>query len=87
MMRRVFLILVAGTMGMSLARAEEPRVTFPRDYTETFTNYLSLDRVQNPDQIIRLFANELAIGAGCRKGPSSWGRSTQRARMPRATSP
>jgi hypothetical protein len=66
MINRVFLILVAGAMGMSLARAEEPRVTFPRDYTETFTNYLSLDRVQNPDQIIRLFANELAIGAGSR---------------------
>jgi hypothetical protein len=66
MMRRVLLSLVAGAIGLSLARADEPRVTFPRDYTETFTNYLSLDRVQNPDQIIRLFANDPAIEAGSR---------------------
>ncbi|MEM9292400.1 MAG: cytochrome P460 family protein [Acidobacteriota bacterium] len=43
-------------------RAAPPQpVELPADYRETFTNYLSLDRVQNPDQIIRLFANDIAM--------------------------
>ena len=41
--------------------AEEPRIKYPSDYKQTFTNYLSLDRTQNPDQIIRLFANDIAL--------------------------
>lgn len=36
-------------------------IAFPKDYKTTFTNYLSLDRTQNPGQIIRLFANDIAI--------------------------
>lgn len=36
-------------------------IPFPADYETTFTNYLSLDRVQNPDQVIRLFANDKAL--------------------------
>lgn len=39
----------------------ETGIELPSDYRETFTNYLSLDRVQNPDQIIRLFANSTAM--------------------------
>lgn len=39
----------------------EPRVALPSDYRQTFFEYLSLDRVQNPDQFIRLFANEVAM--------------------------
>ncbi len=38
-------------------------IKFPKDYKAQFTNYLSLDRTQNPDQIIRLFANDKAIQA------------------------
>jgi len=44
-------------------------VGYPDDYRTTFTNYLSLDRVQNPDQVIRLFANDLALS-----GPDDEGR-------------
>ena len=44
-------------------------VQLPADYRTTFTNYLSLDRVQNHDQIIRLFANEVAM-----QGPDEHGR-------------
>ncbi len=44
-------------------------VSFPADYQTTFTNYLSLDRVQNHDQIIRLFANEPAM-----QGPDADGK-------------
>ena len=36
-------------------------IAYPADYRSTFTNYLSLDRVQNHDQIIRLFANSIAM--------------------------
>ncbi|BAQ16590.1 cytochrome P460 family protein [Methyloceanibacter caenitepidi] len=52
------LVLAAG-----MASADEERISFPRDYKTQFENYLSLDRVQNPDQIIRLFANDVAIEA------------------------
>jgi cytochrome P460 len=41
------------------AAADEPRIAFPADYLQ-FDNYLSLDRVQNDDQIIRLYANDIA---------------------------
>lgn len=37
-------------------------ITFPKDY-KAFGNYLSIDRTQNPDQIIRLFANDKALEA------------------------
>ncbi len=44
-------------------QAKDPKtdIAFPKDYATTFTNYLSLDRVQNDDQVIRLFANDIAI--------------------------
>lgn len=47
----------------SAAFADEERIAFPKDYSTTFENYLSLDRVQNHDQIIRLFANDMALEA------------------------
>ena len=48
---------------------EAAEILFPEDYQTTFTNYLSLDRVQNPDQVIRLFANDIAM-----QGPAADGR-------------
>ena len=54
----IVLGLIAG-----VAFAEEERIAFPKDYDTEFYNYLSLDRVQNDDQIIRLFANDLALEA------------------------
>jgi hypothetical protein len=56
MMNKLVLGLALGVRGVTFARAEQPRVGFPAHYVKTFTNYLSLDRVENPDQIIRLFA-------------------------------
>lgn len=45
--------------------AADMEIKFPADYRTTYTNYLSLNRTQNPDQIIRLFANDIAMqGAG-----------------------
>ena len=48
---------------------EGDQISFPANYKETFTNYLSLDRTQNPDQIIRLFANDTAL-----QGPGADGK-------------
>ncbi len=67
-MRKAFaFVLGFGVIGLGLtagvAVSEEPRVSFPANYKTEFENYLSLDRVQNPDQIIRLFANNIALEA------------------------
>ena len=60
-------ILVLGLAMLGLvtgrAQAEQERIPFPQDYASKLTNYLSLDRTQNPDQIIRLFAPPEAIAA------------------------
>lgn len=59
--------IIAAALGLSvvvtIALADEERISFPADYSTKFHNYLSLDRVQNDDQIIRLFANEIALNA------------------------
>lgn len=49
--------------------ADEETVAFPENYRQTFTNYLSLDRTRNPDQVIRLFANDIAM-----QGPGEDGK-------------
>ena len=48
--------------------AEEPRVSYPMEYRESFVEYLSLDRTQNPDQIIRLYANTKAMQGAAENG-------------------
>ncbi len=61
MMRTIALVMLACSMMVYTASAEDQRIQFPENYQTTFTNYLSLDRVQNADQIIRLFANDIAL--------------------------
>lgn len=53
----VFSISVIGAA--ALAVAKDDQIAFPADY-KSYNNYLSLDRVGNDDQIIRLFANDKA---------------------------
>lgn len=48
--------------------SEAASIAFPADYA-TYANYLSLDRTQNHDQIIRLFANDTAMA-----GPDAQGK-------------
>lgn len=62
MIRLIFLICLALGLGVTASFASEDKITikFPKDY-KSFTNYLSLDRTQNDDQIIRLFANDIAM--------------------------
>lgn len=56
-----WILALALTTGAALA--EDARISFPSDYKSSFTNYLNLDRVQNDDQIIHLFANDIALEA------------------------
>lgn len=67
-MVRIFAVgLALGMLASATLAADERRISFPANYKTDFHNYLSLDRVQNDDQIIRLFANDAAIEAA-RKG-------------------
>lgn len=61
MMRTLVLVMVASALLAYPIGAEEARIQFSKDYQTKFTNYLSLDRVQNADQIIRLYANDIAL--------------------------
>ena len=63
MIRKASALVLGLGLIASAALADEERIAFPADYKTQFQNYLSLDRVQNPDQIIRLFANDVAIEA------------------------
>lgn len=47
----------------SYATAEDQRIAYPKNYQTEMINYLSLDRTQNDDQVIRLFAPKSAVEA------------------------
>lgn len=64
LMMRVFAVAAAAALFPYLALGDEPRIEFPAGYKKDFKNYLSSDRVQNPDQTISLYANDKAIEAG-----------------------
>jgi len=55
-------MLVIGALS-SVADSAAPRIDFPKNYRAEMVNYLSLDRTQNPDQVIRLFAPKAALEA------------------------
>lgn len=57
---RIIVALLLTVAAVTSTSADE-RVSFPEDYRETFAEYLSLDRIQNPDQFIRLYANDIAM--------------------------
>lgn len=63
MIGKAFALTLGLGIVASAAMADEERISFPADYSAKFYNYLSLDRVQNGDQIMRLFANDVAIDA------------------------
>ncbi|MGZ9899203.1 cytochrome P460 family protein [Shewanella gaetbuli] len=61
-MKRVMTFMAAVAITTSaMTIADEQRVVYPKGYQENFVEYLSLDRVQNPDQFIRLLANDVAM--------------------------
>ncbi len=59
-MKTLYLGALLAIITQSPATAED-RVSLPENYRETFVEYLSLDRTQNHDQFIRLFADPVAI--------------------------
>jgi len=69
-MCRLFMFFGAISLVVSsTVSGERQKIFLPENYRQTYTNYLSLDRVQNPDQIIRLFANDIAM-----QGPGEDGK-------------
>ena len=46
---------------VSLPAIAENKISLPSDYKSKFTEYLSLDRTQNHNQFMRIYANELAM--------------------------
>jgi len=69
MFRFFILFATVSLVYTSTAADEKQKIPLPDNYRETFTNYLSLDRLQDPDQIIRLFANDIAM-----QGPGDDGK-------------
>ncbi|WP_089717798.1 cytochrome P460 family protein [Candidatus Entotheonella palauensis] len=61
MRRAIILVALVCSMMAYTALAQAPQIQFPADYRTTFTNYLSLDRTQNADQIMLLYANDIAL--------------------------
>lgn len=69
-MRKNTIAAGVASLLLSLAvSAQDNQIPFPENYATSFVNYLSLDRVQNPDQTIRLFANDIAM-----QGPGEDGK-------------
>ena len=58
---------------LTVVHADDDNIVFPENYRQTFTNYLSLDRTQNPDQVIRLFANDIAMQGPGKDGKLPYG--------------
>ena len=63
MVKRVIATILLITLASANAWAGSERIAFPSDYRSKMENYLSLDRTQDPDQIIRLFASKETLDA------------------------
>ena len=56
-----FLFTILVSLFFSTAQAGSENVNWPDDYKNNFTHYFSGDRTVNNKQIIRLYANDIAI--------------------------
>ena len=63
MLRTAIAGSVLATLMGFVALADDAKINFPANYQDELINYLSLDRTQNDDQIIRLFASKEALEA------------------------
>ena len=63
MLTKVFSAGLVVALAASAASADKDRIAFPADYKTNMQNYVSLDRTQNDDQVIRLFAPKEALDA------------------------
>lgn len=63
MLKQTFVACAFAALIASPTQADDQTIPFPADYKANMVNYLSLDRTQNDDQIIRLFAPKEALQA------------------------
>lgn len=63
MLNKLLIAMIIMVFSSISATAEDQRISFPTNYEAKMINYLSLDRTQNPDQIIRLFTTKAALEA------------------------
>jgi len=73
MHRIIMLVAAAVFLTSASAQDKSKKIAFPDDYRSTYTNYLSLDRTQNADQTIRLFANDVAMQGPGKDGKLPYG--------------
>lgn len=67
-------IMAATMLSASMAWAGPgDNVSFPSDYKNTFTPYLSLNRTQNHDQYIRLYINDQGLSGTQKDGQLPYG--------------
>ena len=62
-MLKSFVIGGLAAMSLALAVQAEERIQFPAGYEDKMLKYLSLDRTQNDDQVIRLYATKKTLAA------------------------
>lgn len=62
-MLKSFVIGGLAAMSLALTVQAEERIQFPAGYEDKMLNYHSLDRTQNDDQVIRLFATKETLAA------------------------
>ena len=63
MCKKLISVGVLAMVAFNGAMAAEQRIPFPVEYATKMINYVSLDRTQNGDQTIRLFAPKAALDA------------------------
>lgn len=73
MLKPILGMIALGVIFAASADQNAQKIQLPEDYRATFTNYLSLDRTQNPDQVIRLFGNEIAMQGTGADGKLAYG--------------
>jgi hypothetical protein len=66
-------IVIISLLTFSQAYGEGNKVELPADYKTKFTNYVSSDRIQNADQTIRIFANDIAMQGPGKDGKLPYG--------------
>ena len=69
-------VILAAGLGLALlastANAGPENVKWPADYKATFTNTFNGDRTANEKQVIRVFANDMAVRGASTDGKLPW---------------
>jgi len=73
MIKKILLVCsLVGLIALPVMAGDE-RIAYPADYRAKMVNYISLDRTQNDDQIIRLFTTQAALDAAKAGGELPYG--------------